>query len=53
MMTILFTAFALTTAGLITELIAANHAPFGYEDEAGFHFGKAPSCNLAGLENPS
>ena len=53
MMTILFTAFALTAAGLITELIAANHAPFGYEDEAGFHFGSEPSRNLTALENPS
>ena len=53
MMTILFTAFALTTAGLITELIAANHAPFGYEDEAGFHFGSEPFKTQAALENPS
>lgn len=53
MMTILFMALALTAAGLITELIAANHAPFGYEDDAGFHFGNEPFSNLAGLENPS
>ncbi len=53
MMTILFTAFALTAVGLITELIAANHAPFGYEDEAGFHFGIESFRKLAELENPS
>ncbi len=53
MMTILFIALALTAAGLITELIAATQAPFGYEDEAGFHFGNEPSGNSAGLENPS
>ena len=53
MMTIFFIALALTAAGLITELVAATHAPFGYEDEAGFHLGTEPSCNPAGLENPS
>lgn len=53
MMTILFTAFALTAVGLITELIAANHAPFGYEDEAGFHFGIESFRKLAELETPS
>jgi hypothetical protein len=53
MMTIVCIAFALGTAGLITELVAATHAPFGYEDEAGFHFGNAASGNAAGLENPS
>ncbi|MBP9901982.1 MAG: hypothetical protein V9H26_10045 [Verrucomicrobiota bacterium] len=53
MMTILFIALALTTAGFVTELIAATHAPFDYEDEAGFHFGTDTSGNPAGLENPS
>jgi hypothetical protein len=53
MMTIFFLALAVTAAGLITELIAANHAPFGYQDEAGFHFGNDESGNLTGLENPS
>ena len=53
MMTIFFIALALTAAGLITELIAANHAPFGYQDEVGFHFGNESSGNPAGLENPS
>lgn len=53
MMTIFFIALALTAAGLITELIAANHAPFGYQDEGGFHFGNNESGNPAGLENPS
>lgn len=53
MMTIFFIALALVAAGLITELIAATHAPFGYEDAAGFHFGNEPSGNVVGLENPS
>ncbi len=53
MMTIFFIALALTAAGLITELIAANHAPFGYQDEGGFHFGNIESGNPAGFENPS
>lgn len=53
MMTLFFIALALGTAGLITELIAATHAPFGYQDEAGFHFGNEQSGNPAGLENPS
>lgn len=53
MMTIFFIALALTAAGLITELIAANHAPFGYQDEGGFHFGNIESRNPAGFENPS
>ncbi len=53
MMTIFFIALALAAAGLVTELIAANHAPFGYQDEMGFHLGKDESRNPAGLENPS
>jgi hypothetical protein len=53
MMTIFFIALALGTAGLITEMIAATHAPLGYQDESGFHFGNEPSGNASGLENPS
>jgi len=53
MMTIFFIALALTAAGLITELVAATHAPFGYQDEAGFHYGNESSGNSPGLENPS
>ena len=53
MMTIFFIALALTAAGLITELIAANHAPFGFQDEGGFHFGNNELGNPAGFENPS
>jgi len=52
-MTVFFIALALTAAGLITELIAANHAPFGFQDEAGFHFGNKEAANQVGLENPS
>ena len=53
MMTIFFIALALTASGFITELIAANHAPFGFQDEAGFHFVNDESGNPVGLENPS
>jgi hypothetical protein len=53
MMTIFFIAFALLAAGLITELIAANHAPFGFQDEAGFHFVNDESGKPPALENPS
>lgn len=53
MMTIFFIALALLAAGFITELIAANHAPFGYQDEAGFHLADDESKNPVGLENPS
>ena len=55
MMSILFIALALVAAGLIIELVAANHAPFGYEDEQGFHFGieRGNSSQAFELENPS
>ena len=53
MMTLFFIALALGTAGLITELVAATDAPFGYQDETGFHFGNESSGNPTGLENPS
>lgn len=53
MMTIFFIALTLTAACLITELIAATYAPFGFQDEAGFHFGNERSGNPTGLENPS
>jgi len=53
MMTAFFIALALTTAGLITELIAANHAPFGFQDEAGFHFVNDEPAKSGGFENPS
>jgi hypothetical protein len=54
MMTTLFVLTALASAGLFTELLAANQAPLGYEDESGFHFG--PECTDGQsfeLENPS
>ena len=53
MMTFLTIALALSAAGFITEMIAANHAPFGYQDETGFHFGQEWVGSAAGLENPS
>ena len=53
MMTIFFIGLALTSAGLITELIAGNHAPFGYPDETGFPFRDPEAGNSVGLENPS
>jgi hypothetical protein len=55
MMTVLIVTLAIVAAGLITELVAANHAPFGYQDEAGFHFGPPTPGSLGDweLENPS
>jgi hypothetical protein len=38
-MTALFILLAIVAAGVIIELVAAKHAPFGYQDEHGFHFG--------------
>lgn len=32
--------FGLVAVGLIVGLIATARAPMGYEDEAGFHFGR-------------
>jgi hypothetical protein len=55
MMTALIILLALASAGLITELVAARRAPFGYQDEGGFHFGnerRTTSKNFQ-LENPS
>lgn len=43
MMTTLLVLFALSVAGLLTELIAS--APLGYEDESGFHFGTEQASN--------
>ena len=54
MMTTLFVLTALVAAGLFTELLAANHAPLGYQDETGFHFGPEFSQGRStDLENPS
>jgi hypothetical protein len=40
MITALLITFAIVVGGLITEMIAAANAPFGYQDESGFHFGQ-------------
>lgn len=55
MMTIFFVVLALLAAALFTEIIAANRAPFGYEDENGFHFGnqRHPRRGPVEFENPS
>jgi hypothetical protein len=55
MMTVFFILLALGFAGLITEIIAATRAPFGYQDEQGFHFGNERGDNSRAfeLENPS
>jgi hypothetical protein len=55
MMTIFFVLLALVAAALFTEIIAANQAPFGYQDENGFHFGnpRPPSRGPLEFENPS
>lgn len=53
-MTTLFILAALAAAGLFTELSAASHAPLGYQDETGFHFGPDfTSKQSFDLENPS
>lgn len=44
----------MVAAGLITELVAAGQAPFGYQDKSGFHLGNPNSSPAAWeLENPS
>ena len=54
MMTVFIVALAILAAGLITELVAANQSPFGYQDETGFHFGNPnPRPQIWELENPS
>jgi hypothetical protein len=54
MMTTLFILTALAAAGLFTELLAASHAPLGYQDETGFHFGAdSTGFRFFDHENPS
>lgn len=56
MMTVFFILLALTFAGVLTELVAARRAPFGYQNESGFHFGGEHTATAAKgleLENPS
>ena len=54
-MTVFLILLAILAAGLITELVAANRAPFGYQDEHGFHFdtGLRQGSETLKLENPS
>jgi hypothetical protein len=42
MIDFLLVATVLTGAGIGLSLYAAAHAPMGYEDEQGFHFGPEP-----------
>lgn len=53
MMTVITIGAALAAAGFLTELFAANKAPLGYQDDAGFHFGQAHTGAQFELENPS
>jgi hypothetical protein len=55
MMTVLIILLALGSAILFVELVAANQAPFGYQDESGFHFDGDCATNpeTFELENPS
>ncbi len=55
MMTTFFVLLALMAAVFFTEVIAANRAPFGYEDEKGFHFDNSPRSRRRPVEfqNPS
>ena len=54
-MTAFLILLAISAAGLMTELVAANRAPFGYQDEHGFHFGAdlRETSETFKLENPS
>ena len=51
MISALLILLALVAAALLTELIAAEKAPFGYQDESGFHFGHEGLAN-AGKSSP-
>ena len=55
MITTLCLLLALVSAGLLTEMIAASPAPYGYEDDAGFHFGSEEEARTVQgyYENPS
>jgi len=55
MMTVILILSASVAVGLITELIAAARAPFGYQDESGFHFGQEGLTNTekSGAARPS
>ena len=55
MMTTLFIFAALAAGGFFTEIIAASHAPLGYQDETGFHFGADQFYGRISseLDNPS
>ncbi len=51
-MTMFCIGFALLAAGIFTEMIASSSAPFGYQDETGFHFGHENAAPTAfELEN--
>jgi len=54
-MTTMFILSGLVAAGLIAELIVAARAPFGYQDDSGFHFGheRAPGADESEFGNPS
>ncbi len=54
-MTVFFILLAILAAGVITELVAASQAPFGYQDDQGFHFGNehGEGSQAFELENPS
>ena len=55
MMTVFCIVLALAAAGFFTEIITASSAPFGYQDEAGFHFGQPSLTHPAtcDIQNPS
>lgn len=54
MTTGLLIILAVLAGGLITEMIAAANAPYGYQDENGFHFGHERTLQAeADSGNPS
>jgi hypothetical protein len=54
MMTFVCVVVAFVAAGVLTEIVAASAAPFGYQDNTGFHFGRPVTTQATGdFENPS
>lgn len=53
MITVMLITLAIVAGGLITEMIAASNAPFGYQDESGFHFGHERNLHSEDSGNPS
>ena len=53
MLAILLTTIGVCAVALLAEWLACASAPVGYQDDAGFHFGKKPETNDDWKGNPS